>query len=328
MRRKAYRVSLRQPGYRNINRYDIQVPAFLCEQSGKLDRQSARKFDFPTGSATKPLWDVRENIMFKVSSSVARKTTNTFRLLDYYHNFFKVVPATSHEQKMRAYQLRYQVYCLENQFEDPDAFPSYMEYDEYDERSIHSLLIDRDTHAAAGTVRIILPRQDAPEQSFPIQNVCSHPLLSDCRFLSLETAGEISRFAISREYRKFFARSLSNRTVAGQVSPWQDVDSSLLLSNIVIGLIKAATQSSIESGLTDLFALMEPSLLRLMSRFGIYFTPIGPLVEFHGMRQPCHIEIATLLQRVRRERFDVWEVLTDEGRLLTTLRRSPLYACS
>jgi N-acyl amino acid synthase of PEP-CTERM/exosortase system len=56
---------------------------------------------------------------------------------------------------------------------------------------------------------------------------------------------------------------------------------------------------------------MEPALLRLLSRFGIYFTPIGPLVEYHRMRQPCHANAATLLQRVREENFDLWEFLID-----------------
>src|SRR3546814_18883719 len=59
---------------------------------------------------------------------------------------------------------------------------------------------------------------------------------------------------------------------------------------------------------------MEPTLLRLLSRLGIYFDPIGPLVDYHGRRQPCYIKVSTLLARVARERPDVWEVLTDRGR--------------
>jgi N-acyl amino acid synthase of PEP-CTERM/exosortase system len=61
---------------------------------------------------------------------------------------------------------------------------------------------------------------------------------------------------------------------------------------------------------------MEPALLRLLSRFGIYFSPIGPMVNYHGMRQPCHTNVERLLERVHKERIDVWEIITDNGRLM------------
>jgi N-acyl amino acid synthase of PEP-CTERM/exosortase system len=60
---------------------------------------------------------------------------------------------------------------------------------------------------------------------------------------------------------------------------------------------------------------MEPALLRMLRHLGIYFESIGPVVEYHGRRQPCFSNIEELLATTWDERPDVWEVLTDGGRL-------------
>jgi hypothetical protein len=45
------------------------------------------------------------------------------------------------------------------------------------------------------------------------------------------------------------------------------------------------------------------------------FNPLGPLVEYHGRRQPCWVDLGIMLDRVHAERPDVWNVITDGGRL-------------
>jgi N-acyl amino acid synthase of PEP-CTERM/exosortase system len=58
---------------------------------------------------------------------------------------------------------------------------------------------------------------------------------------------------------------------------------------------------------------MEPSLLRLLSRLSIYFRPFGPLLDFHGKRQPCWQNLLDLLDRVYREQKEIWKRLTADG---------------
>ena len=48
----------------------------------------------------------------------------------------------------------------------------------------------------------------------------------------------------------------------------------------------------------------------------IRFRPVGPLVEYHGPRQPCYCVIADVLNAVRRERPAFWSVLTDRRVLI------------
>ncbi|KAF0221864.1 MAG: hypothetical protein FD174_195 [Geobacteraceae bacterium] len=261
--------------------------------------------------------------MLSVSNTMISKSIeNNVKLIDAYNYWFDVVPVDTIKLLEEAYRLRYQVYCKENNFETPDAFPDDCETDEFDTRSVHSLLFDRLSRSFVGTVRIILPQRYTPGRSFPIQNICSHPLLADRKLGCTQAAAEISRFAISKEYR----RKAEDYRITGASSSYLHerlpVSKELIMPCITLGLIKAIMQMSVEHGITELFAVMEPALLRLLSRFSIYFRPIGPLVDYHGMRQPCYSNIETLMDRVRKERIDVWEVITDEGRLLKRQERA------
>ena len=83
-----------------------------------------------------------------------------------------------------------------------------------------------------------------------------------------------------------------------------------------LGLIQSLVRMSTEYGITHWCAAMEPTLLRMLSAMAIRFRPIGPLIEYHGLRQPCYCVVDDMLNEVRRERPAFWSVLTDEGTLL------------
>src|SRR6202020_19338 len=69
-----------------------------------------------------------------------------------------------------------------------------------------------------------------------------------------------------------------------------------------------------ELGLTDCWAVMERTLLRLLKSSAIHFRALGPLVEYHGMRQPCCANIAETVARMHVERPEIWAFVTDNGR--------------
>ena len=85
--------------------------------------------------------------------------------------------------------------------------------------------------------------------------------------------------------------------------------------------VESLVRMSVSNGITHWCAVMEPTLLRLLTRLGIHFEPIGPLIEYHGRRQPCYIPLEVLLPRMQRERPDVWDVVTRGGRHWASLRR-------
>ena len=211
-------------------------------------------------------------------------------LFDAFIQWFDVIPADTPALREKAYRLRYQVYCCENQYENPDENLQQMEMDAFDERSAHSLVIDRASGVAVGTVRLIFSGRETPTGVFPVQHILRQPLPAD---LPVSSTVEISRFAISKKMRKM-----------------ADGDKNVNCS-IILGLMRALVQMSLEYGVTDWLAAMEPSLLRLLGRFGIDFAPLGPLVEYHGIRQPCHVNFERLLEQIRQDHFDLWEFVTE-----------------
>ena len=64
----------------------------------------------------------------------------------------------------------------------------------------------------------------------------------------------------------------------------------------------------------------------LLARMGICYTPLGPMVMHHGVRQPCYCYLPDMLENARRVHPECWEVLTDGGvlhdQLLTNARIS------
>jgi N-acyl amino acid synthase of PEP-CTERM/exosortase system len=196
---------------------------------------------------------------------------------------FSVVIADTPAQKWESYRLRYQVYCVERGFEEGK---NGIEKDGADDRSRHALVVHSATQTAIGSVRVVAPAE-SPSQ-YPMANACQSNLL---RQLPLRTTGEVSRFAVSK------TRRLDCRDTA----------------MVRLGLMQGIVRLSHEMGLTHLCAIMEPALLRLLRMNSIHFAALGPTVEYHGIRQPAYAHVDTLLDRIRREQWDVWNYITAGG---------------
>src|SRR5438045_112906 len=122
--------------------------------------------------------------------------------LSCYREHFEVVRASTPSLLDQAYRLRYQVYCVENAYEKPDEHEDGRERDVYDERSGHVLLVQKRSGAVAGTIRVILPGPDTQGLELPINGVIdSHQQKLLGRLPHASTA-EISRFAISKQFRR------------------------------------------------------------------------------------------------------------------------------
>ncbi len=231
---------------------------------------------------------------------------------DLYRQYFDTVVVGQDDEELRdeVFRLRYQVYCVENPFEDPANNPDGLEHDSYDERGIHCLLRHKRSHAWAGAVRLILPNQNDPTRSYALQEVCQDPMIADPERFPIPKMAEVSRFCISKDFRKRQGDWLYPQSN----EPEERQDERRVVPNMTLGLIEGLVSMSLDNGVFYWCAVMERPLLRLLSRLGIHFDNIGPLVEYHGRRQPCIIELRAMLLRVHEERPDVWEILTDGGR--------------
>lgn len=233
-------------------------------------------------------------------------------LVDYYNLLYSVVPAETDELVKETYRLRYQVYCIENEFEKPSETSHYMETDEFDEHSVHSIIKYNKSGQSLGSVRMVLPNKDDYTRSFPIQKICGHSIFNDKKLFSVYKPIEISRFCLSKELR-VMAKPCKHSCIKLAPSHKPFPQSLLNQYGPILGLIRGLVQMSSENHVTHWFAIMEPSLIRLLAKLAIYFKPTGSLINYHGMRQPCYIELSELLRRVYSEQPDVWEVLTNKG---------------
>jgi N-acyl amino acid synthase of PEP-CTERM/exosortase system len=227
-----------------------------------------------------------------------------------YNQYFDVVRADNPQLLELAYRLRYQVYCVENPFEDPTRCRDRREVDEDDDRSVHTLLIHRPSRLAAGTARVIMPRLGA-NRPLPIEGLIGRREWETIRHLPRLRTAEISRFAVSKEFRR---RSGEQRYADARFPyPAADGGHKRLVPYITFGLLRGILEICLEHEITMLTAVMDPALLRLLTRLGLHFEPLGPLVEHHGLRQPCIAEIAALIENSRDQASLLWGYLEASG---------------
>jgi N-acyl amino acid synthase of PEP-CTERM/exosortase system len=242
-------------------------------------------------------------------------------LFSMYSRWFDVVPADTAEQLDEAYRLRYQVYCVENNFEQTDQAQGGRETDAFDRHSVHSLLIHRPTGMVAGTVRLILPDGSDSIEAMPIAAFCREPSLRDAAKFPPQRTAEISRFAVSKAFRRRITDGTYPDMHVTDGAANRAQERRVLTPNITLGLMKAIAEMSIRNGITHLCAMMEPALLRLTSRLGIKFVPLGKTVEYHGIRQPCFAELADLGFALMKCSPDAHELVSDQGRYWQGLRK-------
>jgi N-acyl amino acid synthase of PEP-CTERM/exosortase system len=161
-----------------------------------------------------------------------------------------------------------------------------------------------------GTIRVVLPESSPGAELLPMYRVCQETGLAPSLLPPMAKTAEISRFAISKEFRQRTGDNLY-----GSVYQPSELarDERRVIPHMTLGLIGLAVRLSQGSGVENVCAIMEPALIRLLSRMGIRWHTVGPLVEYHGMRQPCVTRLDELLAGIEAERPEIYEVITDSG---------------
>ncbi|MFI3221226.1 MAG: PEP-CTERM/exosortase system-associated acyltransferase [Methylococcales bacterium] len=231
-------------------------------------------------------------------------------ILDAFNYYFEMVAVDSEELKQEVYKLRYQVYCLEKDFENPERHTDGLEYDEYDEHSCHYLIRHRATDSYMATTRLILPNR----HPFPIEanSQIDTKLVKNINRANL---AELSRFCVSKQFRRRANERdliITNDTDESRTSPRGKHSS----ASITLALFACAVKISSEHNILYWIALIEPALKRVVAPLGINVTQIGPLVDYHGTRVPCVIKVADLLNSIAEKDIDYWAMVTNNGQIL------------
>lgn len=243
----------------------------------------------------------------KVSAENKEQDASGTDLSALFDQYFEVVEADTPELLDQVFRLRHKVYCVENPFEDPAAHPDGREKDLYDDHAVHAALIFRGTSQVMGCVRLILPDTDSPALALPVSELLDEESLKALNSLPLDRTAEISRYAVSKDFR----RRKGEERYADVGFPYLNPkDERRIMPHVTLGLMRGALQLCRANGITHFCAVMEPSLMRLVARFGLMFQPIGPTVDYHGRRQPCFATLAHLDKGMQKRSKGFYDVVT------------------
>jgi N-acyl-L-homoserine lactone synthetase len=185
------------------------------------------------------------------------------------------------EQELRdVYSLRYQVYCRERGYENPEDHPGFIEVDEYDPYSLH--FIADLNGVPAGTCRLILPNPIG----FPVERYCKVKTSDFCGEGQL--AAEISRLAVSTA-----------------ITREQSMRKTVLTLSLVREMFRVGGGYHIEY----VFCAMSQGPERLLKRCGIWFLQAGEPVEYHGTRTPFFARVGSLREKLSVNRRDIYDFL-------------------
>ncbi|MBT1074687.1 PEP-CTERM/exosortase system-associated acyltransferase [Geobacter grbiciae] len=200
---------------------------------------------------------------------------------------FEGVDKTSNnydETMEEVYRLRFKVYCEEWKFEDTKDYPDGMERNEYDDFSEHFIIRCTEDKSIVGTARIILPNA----LGYPMTQHCEIvPEMHEQALQCVKTVkiGEVSRLAISKEYRK----RIEDDALVGYASmlPFgTGVVHEQRKCNYVHEFYKFLLLSSMNMGLSHWYVAMKRGLYVLLKRVGMIYYPVGPEIDYHGLRTP------------------------------------------
>jgi N-acyl amino acid synthase of PEP-CTERM/exosortase system len=224
-------------------------------------------------------------------------TNATQSLVESFENYFSVDFAVTPEQKRKIFSIRYNVYCNEFKYQAPEDYPDQQEIDEFDDHSLHCLITHKNSGTPAGCVRLVPTVGINSASLLPFEKHCAESL--DYQFindlhLERQTVCEISRLAVDGIFRRRTGESL---TRFGDVLSFTDQEQRTFSLIAVAGFL-ASTALTELSGRTNVFAMMEPFLPRLLKRSGILFQRAGNDIDYHGIRAPYFIKTQSALDNM------------------------------
>ncbi len=215
--------------------------------------------------------------------------------------------ANQSEVLQDTFGLRYQVYINEWEFETPDDHPIGLEYDDYDPNSVHFYARCKTESKVIATVRTILNS----DLGFPVEK--HFELTESPEGVHRDAVGEISRLAVSKEYRQraidnalFKAGPFIPNTLPRYMDDGRDIRRHCE-HELVRGLYLLLYRDSKQRGLTHWYAAMAKGLHIILKRWGIPFHQIGAAKDYHGFRAPYLVSIEKVEQTLEKKNPDLLE---------------------
>lgn len=200
-----------------------------------------------------------------------------------------------------AFHVRYQVYCREFGYEREEDCPAGRESDAFDAQAWHCALVHRPSRMLAGYVRVVHTEAADRLHELPMEHHCgdsfTHPTLRPDR-LDRASICEVSRLVVHGMFRRRrgeAAMPFGDPGVA-RFPPEQRRTFPL----VGVSLFVAATVLCVHHRKQHAFAMMEPSLVRILRQTGLEFTRIGEALDYHGWRAAYYIDSGEALAAILR----------------------------
>jgi N-acyl amino acid synthase of PEP-CTERM/exosortase system len=189
-------------------------------------------------------------------------------------------------------RIRYQVFCLDKGFENPDTFSTNRETDAWDAHSAHFIVQDRSTRQWVAATRLVLPRK---ESVLPVQKTVSlDPKATEGLG---DYVGEISRFCIISARSAILKQGDASAETGVEPLPnsleeWGiGAVTSRQQFELTLGMIRAVVIYALKRGMEHCYVLITDAFARMLRKIGVKLIQIGPTVDYRGMRTPFLIEM-------------------------------------
>ena len=207
------------------------------------------------------------------------------------------------------YSLRYQVYCHEAHFLDPNDYSDGLECDEYDAVSEHFVATNGNSNKEiVGTVRLV---RWSEYLSFPTADHFQS-LLDKLKFLKypIDSTAEISRLCIGKQYRR---RAMDG--LLGVESFTAGADKRRKFPGIILELFKSMyLASKYNLGITHWIATFEDCLYRLLTQYGVHFKLLIPEeIDYYGKVKIYGASLDHLEKEMNKQRPEIYAFIRDQS---------------
>ncbi|MAX33047.1 MAG: hypothetical protein CME72_08280 [Halomonadaceae bacterium] len=221
------------------------------------------------------------------------------------HFEFKI--AKNSQEMSEVKKLRYEIFIKEMKYGLNSDPLNKTESDRFDKNSIHCLIRHRRTGLTAGYLRLITTDSDKKTglKVLPIESEYQADFYKDTLKPSsypLETICEASRLAVSKTFR---TPAIYNEMDFTE-------NEKRCFSGIITSLFACSYALAEISQRTNMFAIMEPSLPRLLSLSGFKFKKIGKEITIFGKRNPYHINRELAESGARAEIINLYRSIKEE----------------
>ena len=176
-------------------------------------------------------------------------------------------------------RIRYQVFCLDRGFEDPNTFSTAQETDAWDDHSAHFIVQNKHTGQWVAATRLVLPKRGRP---LPVDSLdVFHRHRLDKPDLPV---GEVSRFCIIGgkghagidDRHQIEPNSLEAWGI-GAIEKRQQFE-------ITLGMIRSLIVFALKHDVVHCVMLITDAFARLLRKLGVSLRQVGPVTEHRGMR--------------------------------------------